>query len=121
MRKSGPIPLVPGDTWADIDMALIVGLRGLPGRDTLRRLLARERGVRNRKSPPSLTVAQLLCWGNAHRQRAGEWPTYRSGSIPEAGGESWSQINWALAKGKRGLPGNTSLRKLFREMSGQRQ
>jgi hypothetical protein len=36
----------------------------------------------------------------------------------EAEEENWSKINWALAKGKRGLQGNTSLRKLIREMSG---
>jgi hypothetical protein len=93
MRKSGAISFAPGETWANIDMALIVGVRGLPGGDTLCRLLARERGVRNRKSPPSLTLDQILRWANAHRQRTGDWPTYKSGSIPEAQEENWSKIN----------------------------
>ena len=91
VRKSGAIWFAPGDTWATIDMALIVGVRGLPGGDTLCRLLARQRGVRNRKSPPSLTVEQVVRWATAHRRRNGEWPTYRSGSIPEAEEENWSK------------------------------
>jgi hypothetical protein len=116
VRQSGAISFAPGETWANIDIALIKGVRDLPGGDTLCRLLVRERGVRNRKSPPALTVEQVLRWAKACRQRTGEWPTYKSGSIPEAREENWSKINWALSKGKRSLPGHSSLRKLISEL-----
>lgn len=38
---SGPIPESPGDTWAAVETALRNGCRGLPGGDTLFRLLQR--------------------------------------------------------------------------------
>jgi len=42
-RESGPIPEALGETWAIVDAALKFGGRGLRGRTTLRRLLARRR------------------------------------------------------------------------------
>lgn len=46
-RNSGPVPEAPGQTWATVNQALAAGARGLPGGDTLARLLARHgRGVR---------------------------------------------------------------------------
>jgi hypothetical protein len=45
---SGPVAFAPGETWHAIDGALAPGHRGLPGGDSLARLLARERGVRRR-------------------------------------------------------------------------
>jgi hypothetical protein len=50
--KSGPVAGVPGQTWAAVVDALRVGCRGLPGHDTLARLLARERGVGQRRGRP---------------------------------------------------------------------
>ena len=44
------------ETWAAVDAALINGVRGLEGGSSLARLLDRERGVRNRKALPRLTV-----------------------------------------------------------------
>jgi hypothetical protein len=41
--RSGAVVGVPGQTWAALDIALRLGLRGLPGRDSLRRLLCRLR------------------------------------------------------------------------------
>jgi hypothetical protein len=41
---SGPVPEAPGLTWAAVDKALRDGRRGLPGGDSLPRLLRRERG-----------------------------------------------------------------------------
>jgi hypothetical protein len=38
---SGPIADAPGETWRGVQMALVVGLRGLPGGDSLHRLLQR--------------------------------------------------------------------------------
>ena len=39
--KSGPVMGEPGETWYKLDLSLCLGLRGLPGGDTLRRLLRR--------------------------------------------------------------------------------
>jgi hypothetical protein len=39
--KSGPVAGAPGETWHHIDSALRRGYRGLPGNDTLARLLRR--------------------------------------------------------------------------------
>jgi hypothetical protein len=53
----GPVAGQPGETWYKVDLALWQGNRGLPGRDTLLRLLRRsgrnvpERRGRPRKAP----------------------------------------------------------------------
>src|SRR5262249_12786569 len=44
---SGPVAGCPGETWAGLNSALRSGRRGLPGRDTLYRLLARRCGVQH--------------------------------------------------------------------------
>jgi hypothetical protein len=104
----------PGETWGAIDAALKKGWRGLPGGDSLARLLARERGACNSRNRLRLTAEQILAWGVAHRRRTGEWPGVLSGPIPEAPGEDWRAVNLALYKGHRGLPGADSLARLQR-------
>jgi hypothetical protein len=42
-QKSGAVIDAPGKTWKAIDLAQAQGLRGLPGGDSLGRLLDRER------------------------------------------------------------------------------
>ena len=42
---SGPVGGAPMETWAAVNAALRFGVRGLPGGDTLHRLLRRERGL----------------------------------------------------------------------------
>ena len=46
--KSGPVEGAPGESWGNIDDALDAGYRGLPGGDSLARLLNRHRGRRGR-------------------------------------------------------------------------
>jgi hypothetical protein len=41
--RSGPVAEARGETWQAVDQALRLGLRGLPGGDSLPRLLWRER------------------------------------------------------------------------------
>jgi hypothetical protein len=36
-----PVAEAPGETWSKVDVALCLGLRGLPGGDTLLKLLRR--------------------------------------------------------------------------------
>ena len=106
---SGVIPESDGDTWLAVNQALKRGGRGLPGRTSLAKLLAVERGVRNHLAVPRLTRKQILAWADAHHRRTGAWPTRDAGAIAEAAGESWSAVNAALERGLRGLRGGSSL------------
>jgi hypothetical protein len=45
-RNSGPVPEAPGETWERLNCALSEGCRGLPGGDSLSRLLDRQRRKR---------------------------------------------------------------------------
>jgi hypothetical protein len=53
-RRTGPVADAPGEKWVNVDQALQGGVRGLPGGDTLARLLDRHR----RDGSPSARV-----WG----------------------------------------------------------
>jgi hypothetical protein len=111
--KSGTIPKTMGDTWSGVNTALKIGRRGLPGGSSLPRLLERERGVRNAKHPPRLSVPRILAWADAYYERTGIWPSRNSGPIAEAPGETWAMIDRALRKGQRGLKGTVSLFRLL--------
>jgi hypothetical protein len=53
-RKSGPVREAPGENWSAVICALWAGYRGLPGGDTLRRLLRRHgRGRQSGVRPPA--------------------------------------------------------------------
>lgn len=118
--KSGRVLGTLEERWDRIDAALVMGLRGLPGGDSLPRLLARFRGVRNRKALPPYTFKQILTWADAHYERHGEWPHQDSGAIADAPGETWTAVAIALSHGRRGLPGGTSLAKLLAKHRGMR-
>jgi hypothetical protein len=112
-QASGPVAAAPGESWRAIDSALRQGLRGLPGGDSLPRLLVRERGASRIRSRTPLTAEQVLAWADAHHARTGQWPGVLSGPIPEAPGEDWRAVNQALHWGRRGLPGGDSLARLL--------
>jgi hypothetical protein len=117
---SGVIPENPRDKWMNVNAALRLGLRGLPGDSSLARLLDEHRGVRNRKALPRFTEPQILRWADAYHQRTGEWPRSDSGPILDAPGETWTAVAIALTKGLRGLPGGSSLAQLLAEHRGVR-
>jgi pyrroloquinoline quinone (PQQ) biosynthesis protein C len=119
-QYSGPVVESPGDTWAGVNFALKVGSRGLPEAGSLAQLLSERRGVRNRAELPELSTAQILAWVDAHHERTGRWPNPRSGSIPEAPGETWSVVQSALSKGLRGFPGGSTLAQLLQSHRGFR-
>jgi len=96
------------------------GTRGLPGGSSVARLLEERCGVRNRKSLPPLSIEQILEWAHAHQKTHGGWPTQYSGQIDGTAGESWTAIQIALRKGRRGLPGGSSLARLLEERCGFR-
>jgi hypothetical protein len=114
-QRSGPIPEAPGLAWHNVDADLRHGHRGLPGGNSLARLLARARGARNPKGLPPLTVAQVLRWADEHRRRTGRWPSAMSGPVRGAPGLTWLAVDMALRSGHRGLPGGGSLARLLDE------
>jgi hypothetical protein len=66
-----------------------------------------------RPSPSPLSIELILSWAGAHRERTGQWPSTRSGAIPEAPERNWSAINVALHRGSCGLRGGDSLTALL--------
>jgi hypothetical protein len=102
-----------GATWANVDSALRVGRRGLPGGSSLPRLLAERRGARNSTNRPRLNRRSILAWADKHRRRTGRWPMCESGPVVDATGETWNAVNSALVLGLRGLKGGSSLAKLL--------
>ena len=118
--ECGPIRDAPGETWKAIDQALRLGMRTLRGGSSLARLLARRRGVRNLQELPRLTEKQILAWADAHNRRTGVWPTSKSGAIPGTWSETWTGVNAALQKGRRGFPGGSSLARLLARRRGVR-
>jgi len=109
-----------GEHWGSIDTALREGYRGLPGGQSLGRLIRGHGGPDVYRTRPGLTVEQVLGWADAHREATGEWPIEESGPLRFAPGETWKAISGALARGDRGLPGGSSLAKLLAEHRGTR-
>jgi hypothetical protein len=118
--NSGAIDGIPGQTWKGVNVALMKGLRGLPGGSCLTSLLEKHRSARNRMNLPALTEQKILAWADAYYERIGEWPQVKSGPIDEAPGETWLALNHALHRGMRGLPGGSSLAKLLARHRGVR-
>src|SRR3954471_12217455 len=63
------------EKWVNIDAALRMGFRGLPGGSSLPQLLDQCRGVRNVGDLPELTEEFILAWAQAHHGRTGDWPS----------------------------------------------
>jgi hypothetical protein len=103
------VSLPPGESWRALDIALRKGLRGLPGGDSLPRLLRSARGVR-----PPLTESMILRWADEHHARMGRWPTPSAGPVPGVPDQTWAAVHMALVQGSRGLPGGDSLSRLLR-------
>lgn len=117
-QSSGVVPDAPSEKWGNIDNALSSGLRGLPGGSSLAQLLAENRGVRNTRTLPKLTIEQILEWADAHHKETGSWPKIGSGVIRSACGEKWGSIENCLRQGLRGLPGGSSLPQLLAQHRG---
>ena len=103
--NSGPVP----DT---IDDSLRHGHRGLPRRTGCSPWPGSSPNggeVRNAEYPPRLTTGRIVKWAKMHRSRTGRWSTLKSGPIHDAPGETWNAVDLALLKGRRGLPGGSSL------------
>jgi hypothetical protein len=119
--ESGPVLAEPAEDWGAINQALLAGLRGLPGKDSLARLLQRERGRRHRLDQPRLTEDAILAWAQAHHARTGSWPNQCAGAVEGAPGETWGNIEQSLRRGQRGLSGGDSLARLLGRRLGVRR
>jgi hypothetical protein len=123
-RQENGAEAIPGsrdETWLNVENALKGGWRGMPGGSSLAQLLADRRGVRNVGKLPRLAVKQILAWADAHHQRFGRWPECRGPEqVIEDTDERWANIDQALRKGLRGLPGGSSLSRLLSRHRGVR-
>jgi hypothetical protein len=54
-------------------------------------------------------------WADFYKDRTGEWPTSLSGSIADAPGETWKNVDAALSQGVRGFPRGSSLARLLEQ------
>lgn len=119
--QSGAIPESPGDTWKIIDLALRKESRTLRRKISLFTLLKKYRGAYrglNRRpmqgsEAKRLGMDKVKLMANAHRKRTGAWPHLASGEIPGENGLTWRTVDMALRIGYRGLPGGTSLARMF--------
>ena len=111
------IPGAGGLSWQGLDRALREGRGGLPGGSSLFHLLT---GDRRMHPETPLTSEQILIWADAHHVRTGEWPDVRSGRISEAPDDTWRTVDSALRRGRRGLPGGSSLIQLLVRERGVR-
>ncbi len=107
--KAGAVAEAPGETWRVIDAALREGRRGLAGGSSLVCLLAQARQSGHRLHPDRLSASQVLAWADEHHRRTGLWPDQYSGSVAPGSSVTWSAVNDSLRKGRRGLPGGTTL------------
>ena len=116
---SGVIEGAPDLTWQRVNTLLLSGRRGLPGGSSLASLLTEHFGVKGRRvRPPGeyhflLSIELILAWASNHKSRTGQWPITATDAIQEAPGETWARIDYFLRYGGRGLPGQSSLAKLF--------
>jgi hypothetical protein len=118
--SSGRVQREPSTHWQGVDAALRNGRRGLAAGSSLARLLEEHRSVRNPCRLPPLSIEQILVWVDAHQERTGRWPRCRSGCVEGTFGETWLGISHALKRGRRGLPGGSSLSKLLAQYRGVR-
>lgn len=120
-EDSGPIAGTRDDSWAAINAAMSMGLRGLPGGDTLPRLLQRRFGVVNVADYPRLHLQDILPWAVCHREQTGRWPSYDTGPIGQVPGRKWSGVNAALMQRRvKGVRAACTLAQLLNKHRGVR-
>ncbi|MBW2187231.1 MAG: hypothetical protein JRG71_12795 [Deltaproteobacteria bacterium] len=108
------------DTWQAVHSALNEGARGLPGKDTLTKLIERNRHVERRTVKSALTVATIIDYADDHHEKTGTWPTKKSGKVLANNDETWGGIDKSLHEGFRTLPSGTTLAAILSEHRGVR-
>jgi hypothetical protein len=120
--RSGAVLAVPGETWGNLNSRLEKGQRGLPGGLSLSGLLAEYRGGGDHPDRQPLHLAEILDWADAYHAATGLWPTIQSGAVSAATFPvTWVQVDYALRYGARGLPGDSSLSRLWAEHRGYKK
>jgi len=118
-RLSGRVIGVRGEKWMGIDQAMRHGRRGFPGGSTLAQFLAGHGRKPLNLKREMLTEEQIIGWARKHRRLTGRWPSQTSGLVIGNPDKSWGNIQSALYKGSRGLPGGSSIAKLLDPVRGR--
>ncbi|TWT45343.1 hypothetical protein RAS1_17660 [Phycisphaerae bacterium RAS1] len=118
--SSGRVLAAPAEQWHNINAIMIRGGRTLKGGLSLPQLLAKRRGVRNRRDLRPITIPLVLKWADAHHRWHGSWPHASSGPVLGEPGETWAAVQAALFLGSRRFPGGTSLASVLQEHRGVR-
>jgi hypothetical protein len=116
--KDGSIPEAPGETWSSVSKFLSRGASELGYKTTLPKLLNEMRGVPIYHVVPALNEETILEWADRYHERTGNWPKSTSGDIPEAPGDTWARISWALNNGSRSLKKWRSIKPFIRVVVG---
>ena len=118
--NSGTVFEAPGETWNNVNSALVTGFRGLPGGSSLPKILSEHRKIRNVGNLPPLSITSILSAAKDFHERHGIWPSIQSGYTNEKDGDTWAALDSALRLGGRGLPGGSSLAQLLHKQLGVR-
>jgi hypothetical protein len=114
IRTKDPVPHLTNETWISIDSALRHGIRGLPGNDSLVKLLDRNGKKQSQQNKPKLIETDILSWCVEYREYTGKWPAKSNTDlVPGQPSETWRRLDEALESGLRSLPGGSSLAKLL--------
>ena len=81
---SGKVLGASREYWSTLDHLLKIGGRGLPGGQSIARLLAEHRSVWAGRTMEPLSVEQVLAWADAYHARHGRWPDSLSGPVDPA-------------------------------------
>ena len=96
-----------GSTWCSVNSALQVGVRGLAGGSSLKKLRLKFNGL----DKPQLTEDNIFEWMKEYFEENQKWPL--ADSKETIHGRSWRYINKCLKEGKQGLTGGSSFIKLI--------
>jgi len=114
--RTGIILDQPERTWESVQTALIKGTCGLPGGNSLHRLLRHKRRISDpRKVAPDVDLKHVREWVDQHHLRTGRWPHRDDGSVAERPEITWATIDRRMRRGELGLPRGTTLSKWLRQ------
>jgi hypothetical protein len=113
--------LPEGYTWITIDSALTHCSQGITAKSSIAKLISKHLGVRYKGDLPDFSEEKIVEWAKKYFLVHNKYPSIRtkpSDWLPE--GETWIALDIALKRGTRGLPGGSSVAKLFEKYFGIR-
>lgn len=103
-----------GDNWALYETLLRKGGRGLPGGNSLARLISSKHPHVHSKNKRPLTESFIVERAIEFKEMNGSYPIVKSGPVHGWNlGDTWDGYDKSLSQGTRGLPGGSSLKKLL--------